>query len=69
MNSSQPKNQKTKRILVVAESGLLTDIYLKQSVHSTYIWRQAQLEALTLAIPEYALSSASCLQAIRDYLT
>jgi hypothetical protein len=44
------------RILVVAESGLLTDICLEQTVHSDYIWRQAVLEVLTLAIPEYAFS-------------
>ena len=54
MNLSQLKNQK--KILVVAESGLLTDIYLKQSSHSVYIWRQTQLGVLTLAIPEYAFS-------------
>ena len=56
MNLLQPKNQKAKKILVIAESGLLTDICLHQIVHSDYIWRQAQLEALTLAIPEYAFS-------------
>lgn len=44
------------KILVVAESGLLTDICLKQSVHSKYIWNQAEQEELTLTISEYAFS-------------
>ncbi len=57
MNSLQPKNQKTKvKTLVVAESGLLTDICLRQNAHSVYICDQAKREELALAIPEYAFS-------------
>ena len=58
MNSSRPTPQPAKpnKILVVAESGLLTDICLGQSVHSSYLWDQAKQGVLTLAIPEYAFS-------------
>ena len=45
-----------KRILLTAESGFLTDICLRQSVHSDYLLRQAMENHFALAISEYAFA-------------
>lgn len=43
-------------VLVVAESGLLVDYSLRQSIHSEYLLRQVETNRIALAIPEYAFA-------------
>lgn len=44
------------RILILAETGFLTDICLKQSQHSEYLYDQAAFGNLSIAVPEYAFA-------------
>ncbi len=45
-------------ILIIAESGFLADICLKQSSHSEYLYEQAGKGNITIAVPEYAFAEA-----------